>query len=135
MGVNCCCLLINYIVYKHFDRSLHVGSSDPTCVQNFRPIALTVFEIQCILDYPNELNGRLCHCKYASTHAQLTYFCGRGRFLHCALFAQLQTDRSCEFYRGYDKVKMLLKALSKINDKASIVKQLKSSSVADCYGL
>ena len=36
----------NYIVYKHFDRSLHVGSSDPTCVQNFRPVPLTVFEIQ-----------------------------------------------------------------------------------------
>ena len=39
------CLHINYIVYKHFDRSLHVGSSDPTCVQNFRPAPLTVFEI------------------------------------------------------------------------------------------
>ena len=23
------------VVYKHFDRSLHVGSSDTTCVQNF----------------------------------------------------------------------------------------------------
>ena len=34
------------IVYKHFDRSLHVGSSDPTSVQNFRPVPLTVFEIQ-----------------------------------------------------------------------------------------
>ena len=29
-----------------FDRSLHVGSSDPTCVQKFRPAPLTVFEIQ-----------------------------------------------------------------------------------------
>ena len=46
MGVHCCCLHVNYIVYKHFDRSLHVASSDPTCVQNFRPISLTVFEIQ-----------------------------------------------------------------------------------------
>ena len=34
------------VVYKHFDRSLHVGSSDTTCVQNFRPVTLTVFEIQ-----------------------------------------------------------------------------------------
>ena len=34
------------IVYKHFDRSQHVGSSDPTCVQNFRPVPFTVFEIQ-----------------------------------------------------------------------------------------
>ena len=32
--------------YKHFDRSLHVKSSDPTCVQNFRPVPLMVFEIQ-----------------------------------------------------------------------------------------
>ena len=33
-------------MYKHFDRSLHVGLSDPTGVQNFRPVTLTVFEIQ-----------------------------------------------------------------------------------------
>ena len=46
MGVHCCCLHVNYIVYKHFDRLLHVGLSDPTCVQNFRPVPFTVFEIQ-----------------------------------------------------------------------------------------
>ena len=46
MGVHCCCLHVNYIVYKHLNRSLHVGSSDPTCVQNFRPVPLTGFEIQ-----------------------------------------------------------------------------------------
>ena len=46
MGMHCCCLHVNYIVYKHFDRSLHVRSSDHTCVQNFRPVSLTVFEIQ-----------------------------------------------------------------------------------------
>ena len=46
MGVHCCCLHINYIVYKHFDRSLRVGTLDPTCVQNFRPVPLTGFEIQ-----------------------------------------------------------------------------------------
>ena len=46
MGMHCCCLHVNYIVYKHFDRSLHVGSSDPTCVQNFRPVPLMGFEIQ-----------------------------------------------------------------------------------------
>ena len=46
MGMHCCCLHVNYIVYKTFDRSLHVESSDSTCVQNFRPVALTVFEIQ-----------------------------------------------------------------------------------------
>ena len=42
----CCCLQVNYIVYKHFDRSLHIWVSDPTFVQNLRPVALTVFEIQ-----------------------------------------------------------------------------------------
>ena len=46
MGVHCFCLHVNYIVYKHFDWSLHVGSSDPTCVQNFRPVPLMVFKIQ-----------------------------------------------------------------------------------------
>ena len=34
--------MLNYIV---FNRSLHIGSSDPTYVQNFRPVPLTVFEI------------------------------------------------------------------------------------------
>ena len=42
----CCCLQANYIIYKHFDRSLHIWVLDPTCVQNFRPVPLTVFEIQ-----------------------------------------------------------------------------------------
>ena len=46
MGVHCCCLHINYIIYKQFDRSLHVGSLDPTCVKNFRPVPIAVFEIQ-----------------------------------------------------------------------------------------
>ena len=46
MGLHCCCLHVNYIVYKHFDRSLHVKSLDPTCVQNFRPVPPTGFEIQ-----------------------------------------------------------------------------------------
>ena len=46
MGVDCCCLHVNYIVYKTFDRLLHVESSNPTGVQNIKPVALTVFEIQ-----------------------------------------------------------------------------------------
>ena len=46
MGMHCCCLHVTYIVYKHFDRSLHVGLLDPTCVQNFRSVPLTVCEIQ-----------------------------------------------------------------------------------------
>ena len=46
MGMHYCCLHVNYIVYKHFDGSLHVGSLDPICVQNFRCVPLTVFEIQ-----------------------------------------------------------------------------------------
>ena len=45
MGVHCCSLHVNCIDYKHFDRSLHVESLDPICVQNFRPVPLTAFEI------------------------------------------------------------------------------------------
>ena len=45
MEVHCCCLHLNYIVYKHLDRSLYVVSFDPTSVQNFRSVALRVFEI------------------------------------------------------------------------------------------
>ena len=40
MGVHCC-ICVNYIVYTHFYWSLHVGSSDPTDVQNFRPVPST----------------------------------------------------------------------------------------------
>ena len=46
MGVHCCCLYVKYTVYKHFGSSLHIGLLDPTCVQTFRPVPLTVFEIQ-----------------------------------------------------------------------------------------
>ena len=42
----CCYLQVNYIVYKHFYRSLNVWLLDPTCVENFRPVPLKVFEIQ-----------------------------------------------------------------------------------------
>ena len=42
----CCCLQVKYIVFKHFDRSLYIWLLDPTCVQNFRPVPFTVFEIQ-----------------------------------------------------------------------------------------
>ena len=45
MVVHCCCVHMNYIVYKHFDRLLHVGLLNPTCVQNLRHVPLTVFEI------------------------------------------------------------------------------------------
>ena len=38
-------LHVKYTVYKHFGRSLHIGSLDPNQVQNFRPASLTVFEI------------------------------------------------------------------------------------------
>ena len=41
----CCCLQINYLVYKHFDMSVHIKLSDATCVQNFKPVTLTAFEI------------------------------------------------------------------------------------------
>ena len=30
---------------QHYNKSLHVRSSDPTCVQSFRPTLLAVFEI------------------------------------------------------------------------------------------
>ena len=40
MGVHCC-LHVNYIIYKHFDWSLHVRSSSPTYVQNIRPVPIT----------------------------------------------------------------------------------------------
>ena len=41
----CCCLQVNYIVYKHFDRLVHIVSLISACLQNFRPLTLTVFEI------------------------------------------------------------------------------------------
>ena len=43
--MHCYCLHVNYIVQKQFKRSLHIGSLDPTLVQNFRSIPLVVLEI------------------------------------------------------------------------------------------
>ena len=40
-----CIVVVYTIVYKHFDRSLHVESLDPTCLQNFRSVPLMGFEI------------------------------------------------------------------------------------------
>ena len=59
MGVHCGCLHVNYIVYKYFDRSLHVGLLDPTCVQNFRPVPLEIqgFKLKNKNDKKNWRNG------------------------------------------------------------------------------
>ena len=38
------CIVVIY-TYTYFDRSLHVRSLDPTCVQNFIPVLLMIFEI------------------------------------------------------------------------------------------
>ena len=54
----CCCLHINYIVYKHFDQSLHIELSDPTCMQKFRPVPLMVFEIQGLKLNNNNNNNK-----------------------------------------------------------------------------
>ena len=45
MGMYCCCLHVIYIVYKHFDKSPHVVSLDPSFAQYFRPRPSMVFEI------------------------------------------------------------------------------------------
>ena len=45
MRVHCCCLHVKHIVYKHFDKSLHIGLLNSTCVQNFRPVPFIGFEI------------------------------------------------------------------------------------------
>ena len=42
----CYCLQVNYIVYKHFNKSLHIWILEPTCMQNFRHVPLMVFDIQ-----------------------------------------------------------------------------------------
>ena len=36
---------VTVVLYKYFDRPLHIGSLDPTCVQNVRPVPLIIFEI------------------------------------------------------------------------------------------
>ena len=80
MGVHCCCLHVNYIVYKHFDRLLHVGSLDLTCVQKFRPVPLTVFEIQGFkLKNKNDkknwrnVSGPILTIYYVHIHINLSY--------------------------------------------------------------
>ena len=58
-----CCLQVNYTVYKHFNRPLHIGSLDPTCVQNFRPVPLTIlgFKLKIENNDKNWRNRLLLH--------------------------------------------------------------------------
>ena len=58
---------VNYIVYKYFDRSLHVGSSDPTCVQSFRPVQF------CIQTDKNKKNWRYRLCLGSNSHQNYTF--------------------------------------------------------------
>ena len=39
------CIVVVYTYTTYFGRSVLIKSSDPTCVQNFRPASFTVFEI------------------------------------------------------------------------------------------
>ena len=56
MGVYCCCLHVKYIVYEHFDSSLHVQSSDPTYVQYV--VVITPFGV-LLLVYKANVRGRV----------------------------------------------------------------------------
>ena len=54
---------LNYIAYKHFDRSLHLRSSDPTYVQNFRPVYISYgFEILGKTRVTRRRNGDYLPC-------------------------------------------------------------------------
>ena len=77
MGMHCCCLHVNYIVYKHFYRLLHVRSLDLTCVQNFRPVLLTVFEIQGFkLKNKNDNDDKKKEELEKETFCHISHVCG-----------------------------------------------------------
>ena len=60
-----CCVHVNYIVYKHFDRSLHVGHQTlPVC----KIVPLTVFEILGF-KLKNENDKKNCRQTYILTLA------------------------------------------------------------------
>ena len=70
------CLHVIYIVYKHFDRSLQIGSSDPTCAQNFRLISHTLFGIQTEEQEQEEEElekWTFCHISYVSGRILSTF--------------------------------------------------------------
>ena len=58
-------LLLFTCKLQHFDRSLHIGSLDPTCVQNFRPILPTVFDILGF-KLKNKNNKRIAETNFLS---------------------------------------------------------------------
>ena len=91
-----------------------------------------------ILDYSNEPDGRLRHCKTCLRMHNLPTVVG------VADFHSVRSSRDCgpiaavSFTEDMTKSKRKRKALSIINDKVSIVKQLKNSSfaiIAERYGL
>ena len=89
MGEHCFCLHTNYIVYKHFDRSLHIGSLNSTGVQNFRPVPLTVFEIQGFKQKNENKKEKwtFCHISHVSgpilTKFTCTYILASAIILQC----------------------------------------------------
>ena len=102
-----------------------------------------IFQVQCILgypnldyrilDYPNEPNGRLRHA--CATYLLLWEW---PFFALCSLPGDCGPIAAVSFTEAKTKSKRKRKALSIIKDKVSIVKQLKSSSVAiiaEPYGL
>ena len=91
-----------------------------------------------ILDYPNKPDGQLRRCKTCLRMRNLTTVVG------VANFRSVRSSRDCgpiaavNFTEDVMKSKRKRKALSIINDKVSIVKQLKNSFVAiivERYGL
>ena len=120
------------------------GSVDvPLCVY------LECIVVQCILGYPNldYLDHRLSERAKGLITSLITClhmhnlptFVGVAIFALCALRGAVDRSRLRVLPRLYmTKSKLKRKAISKINDKVSIVKQLKSSSVAiiaESYGL
>ena len=55
------------MVYKQFERSLHVGLLDPTCVQKCRPVPLTVFGFSLWSNSRQILGVDITNTKYCST--------------------------------------------------------------------
>ena len=106
---------------------------DPTITYSACSVIRT--SIIRIVDYPNKLDSRSHHCKTCLRMRNFPTVMG------VADFRSGHSSRDCaavSFTEDMMKSKRKRKALSIINDKVSIVKQLKNSSVAivaEHYGL
>ena len=115
---------------------MHSSNKSPT--SKYSAFSVIRTSIIRILDYPNKPDRRLRHCKTCLRMRNLPTVVGVANFCSVRSSRDGGPIAAVSFTEYMTRSKRKRKALSIINDKVSIVKQFKNSSVAiiaERYGL